>query len=86
MSRPAASRKRVGHAIAAFPFQDPRLNHVFNYGYRGVGPKIGGTTKDIAWFISPPGRFTEGRNDNGVEDIAGNLLHYYGIGFRCAHD
>ena len=56
--------------------QDARVNHIFNYGYPGAEPKIGGTTKDIAWFISPPGRFTEGRNANGVEDIMGNLLHW----------
>jgi len=58
--------------------QDPRLNHRFNYGFPGNNPPRngGGTLLDIAWHVAAPGRFPLGANMNGVQDIAGNLLHY----------
>ncbi|AKV04453.1 Tryptophan synthase alpha chain [Labilithrix luteola] len=53
-----------------------RLNHKFSYGYPGAAPLNGsGTVRDIAWYVSPPGRFPGGLNKNGVE-VAGNLLHW----------
>ncbi|MBX3197812.1 MAG: hypothetical protein KF894_06680 [Labilithrix sp.] len=62
--------------------QDSRLNHEFNYGFPNVaGRRLlgGGAAADIAWHVSPPGRFPLGRNNNGVE-IAGNLLHWVSDG------
>ncbi|MBX3226285.1 MAG: hypothetical protein KIT84_43120 [Labilithrix sp.] len=58
--------------------QDSRLNHRFNYGFPNVAGRrllAGGDAADIAWHVSPPGRFPTGRNLQGVE-IAGNLLHW----------
>lgn len=56
---------------------DYRLNHQFNYGYPGNNPRtVSGTVQDITWYVAPPGRFPEGRNANGVQDMAGILLHY----------
>lgn len=57
---------------------DNRLNHQFNYGYPNpAGRRLSkdGDALDIAWHVSPPGRFPLGRNANGVE-IAGDLLHW----------
>lgn len=60
--------------------QDPRLNHVFSYGWPGNNPRRvpagTGTVQDITWYVSPPGRFPTGANANGVQDIAGDLLHW----------
>jgi hypothetical protein len=53
--------------------QDGRLSHQFSYGFPKAKPN---PLNDIAWYVAPPGRHPEGRNANGVEDIAGNLLHY----------
>ncbi len=53
--------------------QDPRLNHKYNYGQPGGTP---GNNR-ITWWLSPPGRFYQGWNQNGVE-IAGNVLHWTG--------
>ena len=60
---------------------DFRLNHQFNYGFPGNNPRmVSGTVQDIAWFVSPPGRFPSGANANGVQDIAGDLLHWVSNG------
>jgi formylglycine-generating enzyme required for sulfatase activity len=60
--------------------QDPRLNNYYNYGYPGTIPRsisaLTGTVQDIAWYISPPGRFPGGANANGAQDMAGNLMHW----------
>ena len=40
---------------------------------RLLGPD--GDAADIAWHVSPPGRFPLGRNTIGIE-IAGDLLHW----------
>ncbi len=70
-----------GNAAYNASQQDNRLNHVFNYGYPNVAGRrllgADGAAADIAWHISPPGRFPLGRNTNGIE-IAGNLLHWVG--------
>jgi hypothetical protein len=55
---------------------DNRLNHQFNYGAPGAPRMVSGTVQDVTWFISPPGRFPLGANANGVQDIAGDLLHW----------
>ncbi|HVJ90420.1 MAG TPA: SUMF1/EgtB/PvdO family nonheme iron enzyme, partial [Labilithrix sp.] len=57
---------------------DNRLNHRFNYRYPNVpGRRLlqNGDAADIAWHVSPPGRFALGANAKGIE-IAGNLLHW----------
>jgi len=57
---------------------DPHLNHQFNYGYPNPpGRRLlgGGAAADIAWHVSPPGRFPLGRNQAGIE-LAGDLLHW----------
>ncbi|MCL2723379.1 MAG: formylglycine-generating enzyme family protein [Polyangiaceae bacterium] len=57
--------------------QDFRVNHGYNYNY--PGPEIdddSGYVRDIAWYVSPPGRFASGNNRNGVADAAGNLLEW----------
>jgi hypothetical protein len=63
-----------GNAAYNSTVQDARVNHVFNYGYPGNAPMNGGTVRDIAWYISPPGRFPLGNNANGVADASGDLL------------
>ncbi|MDB4945095.1 MAG: Tryptophan synthase alpha chain [Labilithrix sp.] len=75
-SWPWQPRDMATYPVAATAPQDFRLNHEFNYGYPGAAPMNGGTVRDIAWYVSPPGRFTAGRNASGVEDMAGNLLHW----------
>jgi hypothetical protein len=58
--------------------QDTRQNYKFIYGYPNKpGRRLlsTGDAGDIAWHISPPGRFPLGRNQKGIE-IAGNLLHW----------
>ena len=61
--------------------QDPRLNHKFNYGFPGTPRRVPatptGTIQDITWHIAPPGRFPDGVNANGAQDMAGNLLHWH---------
>ncbi|HVJ88976.1 MAG TPA: SUMF1/EgtB/PvdO family nonheme iron enzyme [Labilithrix sp.] len=55
-----------------------RMNHEFIYGYPSVpGRRLlaGGGAADIAWHVSPPGRFPNGLNAAGIE-IAGNLIHW----------
>jgi len=51
-------------------------NHQYNYGYPGAMPPLNaaGNVQDVAWYISPPGRFPAGNNANGVADAAGNML------------
>jgi formylglycine-generating enzyme required for sulfatase activity len=56
--------------------QDPRLVHEYSYGYPGAPRMVSGTVQDITWFIAPPGRRPLGANANGVNDMAGNLLHW----------
>jgi formylglycine-generating enzyme required for sulfatase activity len=65
--------------------QDDRLNHLFNYGY--PDPKdvpnmrfSGEDALDIAWHVSPPGRFPLGNNQNGVADMAGDVMHWVADG------
>lgn len=55
---------------------DTRLNHLFSYNFPdvpGMRRSGAGDALDIAYHVSPPGRFTGGLNEDGVE-IAGNLL------------
>ncbi len=55
---------------------DGRLNHVFSYNFPdvpGMRRSGSGDALDIAYHVSPPGRFPSGWNKDGVE-IAGNLL------------
>ena len=54
------------------------MNHLFNYGFPGNAPMNGGTVRDIAWYVSPPGRFPLGNNQKGVADASGDLLNWIG--------
>ena len=59
--------------------QNSHLNHKFSYGYPGTNPRRVSTfVQDITWYVSPPGRYPTGANANGVQDIAGDLLHWVG--------
>lgn len=51
------------------PKQDPRMNHAWSYRFPASG-----SDRDAATHISAPGRFPLGYNDDGVADLAGNLL------------
>lgn len=58
------------------------MNHKFKYGFvdglAGNNPRrVSGTIQDITWHVSPPGRFPDGVNENGAQDMAGNLLHWH---------
>ena len=54
------------------PKQDPHFNHAYAYNW----PQTRSNDLDAAVHVSPPGRFPFGNNENGVADLAGDLLPY----------
>jgi hypothetical protein len=50
------------------------FNHAFTYGYPTTNVRAN-MNLDAAFHISPPGRFPQSWNENGIE-IAGNLLEW----------
>lgn len=64
--------------------QDPkgRLNAYYIYNDTPIPPGArlsdDGSPKDIAFYVSPPGRYPLGNNQAGITDSAGNLLEWVG--------
>lgn len=63
---------------------DPRLNHRYNYATPNAPTNMrkqnDGFMLDKAFYISPPGAFPKGANEDGVQDIAGNVMPWVADG------